>query len=187
MKYFSKTLKWHNVLINDLLEKREQKKRQKINHMRTELSKDVTRLKKLRVPELNKCLNHQGLKQHLKSSKSEKVKAIVRHSCLQQMGPLRSGQPTLRNARTLTQNDNRASADSSETDESDNEYDSHAIDPGGEDDSSDVVLAFINSNEEDANDRPNATRSERAITRRSEIEFSLSLSFFFLNKQLFVV
>ena len=66
-------------------------------------------------------------------------------------------QPTLRNARTLTQNDNRASADSSQTDESDNdEYDSDAIDSGG-DDSSDVILAFINSDEEDANDRLNAT------------------------------
>lgn len=51
-----------------------------------------------------------------------------------------SGQPTLRNARTLTKNDNRASADSSETDKSDNdEYDSDAIDSGGEDDSSDVT------------------------------------------------
>ena len=33
-------------------------------------------------------------------------------------------------------------------------------DPGEEDDSSDIILAFINSDEEDANDRPNATRSE---------------------------
>ena len=50
------------------------------------------------------------------------------------------------------QNDNRASADSSETDGSDNdEYDSDAIDSGGEDDSSDITLAFINSDEEDAN------------------------------------
>ena len=112
--------------------------------MRTELSKDVTKFEKLRVPELNRYLNHHGPKQHLKSSKSEKVKAIVGHSCLQQKSPLRVGQPTLRNARTLTQNDNRASADSSETDERDNdEYDSDAIDPGGEDDASDVVLAFI--------------------------------------------
>jgi len=139
----------------------------------TELCEDLTKLKKLRVPELNKYLNHHGLKQHLKSSKSEKVKAIVRHSCLQQKSPLRAGQPSLRNARTLTQNDNRASADSSETDESDNdEYDSDAIDSGGEDDSSDVILAFINSDEKDANERPNATRSGRAITRRSEIDFS---------------
>ena len=62
-----------------------------------------------------------------------------------------------------TQNDHRASADSSERDESDNdEYDSDAIDSGGEDDSNDVILAFINSDEEDANERPNATRSGRA-------------------------
>ena len=65
------------------------------------------------------------LKQHLKSSKSEKVKAIVRHSFLRQNSLRRAGQPTLRNARILIQNDNRASADSSETDESD------AIDSGG--------------------------------------------------------
>jgi len=46
----------------------------------------------------------------------------------------------------LTQNNNRASVDSSETDESDNdEYDSDAIDSGGEDDSGEVILAFINS------------------------------------------
>ena len=85
----------------------------------------------------------------------------------QQKSPLRAGQPTLRNGRTLAQNDNMASADSSETDESDNdEYDSDAIDSVGEDDSSDVILAFINSDEEDAKDRPNASRSGRAITRR---------------------
>jgi len=53
------------------------------------------------VPELNKYLNHHGLKQHLKSSKSDKVKAIVRHSCLQQKSTLRAAQPALRNARTL--------------------------------------------------------------------------------------
>ena len=75
----------------------------------TELCEDVTKLKKLPVPELNKYVNHHGLKQHLKSSKSEKVKAIVRHSCLQQRSPLRAGQPTLRNASALTLDDNRAS------------------------------------------------------------------------------
>ena len=71
------------------------------------------------------------------------------------------------------QSDNRASADCSEKDESDNdENDSDAIDSGGEDDSSDVILAFINSDEEDANERPNATRSGRAIAGRFEIDFS---------------
>lgn len=42
------------------------------------------------------------------------VKVIVRH-CLEQTSPLRASQPTLRNARTLKQNDNSASAESSET------------------------------------------------------------------------
>jgi len=51
-----------------------------------------------------------------------------------------------------------------EADESDNdEYDSYAIDCREQDDLSDVILAFINSDEEDDNDRPNATRSGRAI------------------------
>ena len=52
-----------------------------------------------------------------KSSKSQKVKTIVRNSCLQQKSPLRASQPTMRNVRTLTQNkpDN-------------DEYDSDAID-----------------------------------------------------------
>jgi len=114
-------------------------------------------------------LNHNGLKQHLKS-KSEEVKAIVRHSCLQQKNPFRAGQPTLRNARTLTPNDIRACSDSCETDGSDNyEYDSAAIDFGGEGMS---FLHAINSDEEDANDRPTAIHSEQTITRRSEINFT---------------
>ena len=46
------------------------------------------------------------------------VKVIVRHF-LQQTSPLRAGQPTRRNSRTLTQNENRASAESRETDERD--------------------------------------------------------------------
>ena len=69
----------------------------------TEPCEDVMKLKKLRVPEVNEYLNRHGLKQHLKSSNSEKVKVFVRHSCLQQKSPLRAGQPTLRNARTLAQ------------------------------------------------------------------------------------
>ena len=108
----------------------------------------------------------------MKSNKSEKVKVIVRH-CLQQMSPLSAGQLTVRNARALTQTDNSAIADSSETDKRENdEYDSDAIDSGG-DDSSDVILALIcDSDEEDASERPNATHSGRTITRRSEIDFS---------------
>ena len=68
--------------------------------------------------------------------------------------------PTNTEKCTLTQNDNRASANSSETDERDSdEYDrrdvtdertSDVIDSGRKDDSSDVILAFINSDQEDA-------------------------------------
>ena len=38
---------------------------------------------------------------------------------------------------------------------------------GEKDDSSDVTLAFINSDEEDAKDSPHAKRSGQAIARRS--------------------
>jgi len=173
VKYFSKTLKWHNVLIDEVLElkgtKRAEEKAKESWEVKdesyednpwTELCKDVTKLQKLCVPEQNKYLNHHGLKEHSKSSNSEKVKAIVRQSCLQQKSPLRAGKATLRNARTLTESDNRASVDSSETDERHNEvYDSDATDSRGKDVSSDVILAFINSDEEDANHRPKATSS----------------------------
>ena len=52
------------------------------------------------------------------------------------------------------------------------EYESDAIDSEGEDDSNDVILAFIAADEEDSDERPVTTRSGRAITRRSEIDFS---------------
>ena len=72
-----------------------------------------------------------------------------------------------------------ASADRSQTDESGNdEYGSDVID-SWEDDWRDVILASINSDEEDANDWPNATRSRRARTRRSEIDFSFLAVVFF--------
>ena len=44
--------------------------------------------------------------------------------------------------------------------------------PDSEDDSNDVVLAFIASDEEYADERPATTRSGRAVTRRAEIDFS---------------
>ena len=45
-----------------------------------EIWEDVTKLEKLRVPELGKYIK-RGLKQHLKTSKNETAKVIVRH-CL---------------------------------------------------------------------------------------------------------
>ena len=101
VKYFNKTLKWDNVLINEVLVfKRKTKERQKITQIRTVMcGGDVTKLKKLRLPEVNKYLNHHGLRQHLKSSKSDKVNTIERRSCLQQKSPLTAEQPTLRNVR----------------------------------------------------------------------------------------
>ena len=59
---------------------------------------------------------------------------------------------------------------SSEGEETDDDYKSDA--PDSEDDSNDVVLAFIASDEEYADERPATTRSGRAVTRRAEIDFS---------------
>ena len=61
---------------------REAKDKSNKDYPCTELCEDIKKLQKPHVPELNKNLNHHWL-QHLKSSKSERVKAIiVRHSCL---------------------------------------------------------------------------------------------------------
>lgn len=134
-------------------ESRETKEKSYEEYPWADLCEDAAKLRKLRVPELDKYLKHRGLKQHFKSSKDEKVKAIVRHSCLHPMGnPLRTGQTGVRE-----QNDNRG--DSSEASDSMNEeYESDDTDPE-EDDSNDVILAFIAADEEDADERPVTTRS----------------------------
>ena len=81
-----------------------------------------------------------------------------------------------RTAQTEVREPNDNMGDSSEADESDHdsindEYESDVIDSEGEDDSN-VILAFIAADEEDSDERPVTTRSGRAITRRSEIDFS---------------
>ena len=48
-----------------------------------DLCEDSTKLKKLRVPELNKYLKHHRLDKHLKSTKNDKVQVITRHWLLQ--------------------------------------------------------------------------------------------------------
>ena len=48
-----------------------------------DLCKDSTKLKKLRVPELNKYQKHHRLGKHLKSTKNDKVKVLTRHWLLQ--------------------------------------------------------------------------------------------------------
>ena len=155
-------------------ESREAKEKSYDDYPWADLCEDAANLRKLRVPELDKCLKHHGLKQHYKSSKNEKVKAVIRHSCLQPMGNL------LRNGQTVG-NQIDSKGDSSEADDGMNEeYESDDTDPGEdeedeedeEDDSNDVILAFIAADDEEADERPVATRSGRAITRRSEIYFS---------------
>ena len=131
------------------------------------LCKDATKLKKLRVPGLNKYLKHHGLlKQHQKSSKNEKVKKIM--GLFLQMNTLKTGQAVEGGCNDSGQLD--SSGESSEGQESGDDYKSDV--PDSEDDSNDVVLAFIASDEEYVDERPATTRSGRAATRRAEIDFS---------------
>ncbi len=54
-----------------------------------DLCEDSTKLKKLRVPELNKYLKHHRLDKHVKSTKNDKVQVITKH-WLFQMNPIGS-------------------------------------------------------------------------------------------------
>ena len=115
---------------------------------------------------MNKYLKHHGLlKQHQKGDRNDKVKAIMGHSL--QKNTLRTGQTEVGGSNESGQTDSRG--ESSEGEETDDEYKSDV--PDSEDDSNDVVLAFITSDEEYADEQPVATRSGRAVTRRAEIDF----------------
>ena len=69
------------------------------------------------MPELNKYLKHHGLKQHRKSNKNDKVKAIMGHSL--QMNTLRTGQTEMGGSNESGQTDSRG--ESSEGEETDDE------------------------------------------------------------------
>lgn len=147
-----------------------------------DLCEDPTKLQKLRVPELNKYLKHHRLDKHLKSTKHDKVKVIARHWLLQ-MNPERTDllQTRLRE-KDSAENESLLDIDNDDSDEDDN---SGSESSSERDESNDVILAFIDDDEEVAFiddeevERPATTRSGRAITRRSEIDFS----FFFLTLQ----
>ena len=138
--------------------------------------------KSFRVPGLDKCLKHFRLDKHLKSTKHDKVKVIARHWLLQ-INPERTDllQTRLRE-KDSAENESLLDIDN---DDSDEDVNSGSESSSERDESNDVILAFINDDEEDAFiddeevDRPATTRSGRAITRRSEIDFS----FFFLTRQ----
>ena len=140
-----------------------------------DLCEDPTKLQKLRVPELNKYLKHHRLDKHLKSTKHDKVKVIARHWLLQ-MNPERTDllQTRLRE-KDSAENESLLDIDNDDSDEDDN---SGSESSSERDESNDVILAFIDDDEEVAFiddeevDRPATTRSGRAITRRSEIDFS---------------
>lgn len=144
-----------------------------------DLCEDPTKLKKLRVLELNKYLKHHRLDKYLKSTKNDKVKLITRHWLLQ-MNPegtdllqtrlrkrdeAKKNEPLLDSDNDDSDEDDNGGSESSSDEENENDY----IDSGDRDESSDVILAFIDDEEVE---RPATTRSGRAITRRSEIDFS---------------
>ena len=85
-----------------------------------DLCEDPTKLKKLRVPELNKYLKHHRLDKHLKSTKNYKVKVITRHWLLQ-MNPERTEplQTSLRE-RNEAVNEPLENSDNDRSDEDDN-------------------------------------------------------------------
>ena len=136
---------------------------------------DPIKLRWLRVPELNKYLKHHRLDKQLKSTKNDKVKVITRHWLLKMNSEgtdllqtrLRETETKLKDTDNDDgdEDDNRGSESSSD-EENENDY----VDSGDRDESSDVILAFIDGEEEV--ERPATTRSGRAITRRSEIDFS---------------
>ena len=70
------------------------------------MCEDAAKLKKLCVPELNKYLKHHGLlKQHQKSNKNDKVKALMGHTL--QMNTLRTGQTEVGGSNESGQTDSR--------------------------------------------------------------------------------
>ena len=140
-----------------------------------DLCEDPTKLQKLRVPELNKYLKHHRLDKHLKSTKHDKVKVIARHWLLQ-MNPERTGQLQTR-LREKDSAENESLPLDIDNDDSDEEDNSGSESSSERDESNDVILAFIDDDEEVAFiddeevERPATTRSGRAITRRSELIF----------------
>ena len=134
------------------------------DHYWANLCEDAAKLKRLRVPELNKYFkHHELLKRHQKSNKNDKVKETMGYSL--QMNTLRTGQTGVGGSNESGQIDSRG--ESSEGEETHDEYKSDV----SEDDSNDVVLALITSDEEYAVERPATTHSGRAVTRSAEIEF----------------
>ena len=140
-----------------------------------DLCEDPTKLQKLRVPELNKYLKHYRLDKHLKSTKHDKVKVIARHWRLLQMNHERADllQTRLRE-KDSAENESLLDIDN---DDSNEDINSGSESSSAREESNDVILAFIDDGEEVAFiddeevDRPATTRSRRAITRRSEIDF----------------
>ena len=160
------------------------------------------------MPELNKYLKHHGLDKHLKSTKNDKIAVITRHWLLL-MNPevadlLQTGLREKDEAKSEplpdSDNDNSDEDDNGASKSSANKLNENDYtDSGDRDESTDVILAFINDEEEV--ERPAITHSGRAnntiainmpsvlttsvhkhvtaraaileITKRSEIYFSI--------------
>ena len=134
-----------------------------------DLCQDSTKLKKLRVPELNKYLKHHRLDKHLKSTKNDKVQVITKH-WLFQMNP--EGADLLQTGlreRDEVENEPLPDSDNDDSNEDDNggskssangENGNDDIDSGDRDESRVVILVFIN--DEEAVERLAITHSGRA-------------------------
>ena len=75
-------------------------------------------------------------------------------------------EPLINSDKDYSDEDDNGGSESRSEEENENDY----IDSGDRDESSDVILAFIDDEKEV--ERPATTRSGRSITRRSEIDFS---------------
>ena len=95
----------------------------------------------------------------------EKVKTIMGYFL--QMNTLKTGQAVEGGCNDLGQLDS-----SGESSEGERKVVVKSDVPDSDDDSNDVVLAFIASDEEYVDEWPATTRSGRAVTRRAEIDFS---------------
>ena len=158
-------------------ESREAKERSYGDYDWAELCQDTTKMKKLRVLELNKYLMEHRLNNHLKKSKTDKISVIVQHwnQTEPESTPLRQSRVRDVVAADETPEEDEDTEDDDDgvctSTDSDGESDNDVLEPGEDDDSSDLVLAVLGEENEAGN--TTRTRSGRVINRRSEIDFFL--------------
>ena len=152
-----------------------------------DLCEDPTKPEKLRVPELNKYLKHHRLDKHLKSTKNDGVKEITRHR-LRQMNPPICYTATNKIERNWDEAENEPLLDS---DNDDSDVQRRQVKAKAavtrrmkmitltlviETNRVMSVLPSSMTKMKEEVERPAKTRSERAIPRRSETDFSFIFS-----------